>query len=39
VALTRVENGTALVEVLKRLLRRASLSGVRPNLLLLDRGF
>ena len=39
VALTRVEKGTALVEVLKRLLRRASQAGVRPNLLLLDRGF
>lgn len=39
VALTRVEKGTALVEVVKRLLRRARLAGVRPNLLLLDRGF
>lgn len=39
VALTRVEKDTALVEVLKRLLRRASRAGVRPNLLLLDRGF
>ena len=39
VALTAVEKGTALVEVLKRLLRRARLSGVRPKLLLLDRGF
>ena len=39
VALTGVEKGTALVEVLKRLLRRARHSGVRPNLLLLDRGF
>lgn len=39
VALTRVEKGTALREVLKRLLRRASRSGVRPTLLLLDRGF
>ncbi len=39
VALTRVEKGTALVEVVKRLLRRASQAGVRPNLLLLDRGF
>lgn len=39
VALTRVEKGTALVEVLKRLLRYASQAGVRPNLLLLDRGF
>lgn len=39
VALTPVEKGTDLVEVLKRLLRRASRAGVRPNLLLLDRGF
>lgn len=39
VALTPVEKGAALVEVLKRLLRRASRAGVRPNLLLLDRGF
>lgn len=39
VALTRVEKGTALVEVLKRLLRQASRAGVHPNLLLLDRGF
>ena len=39
VALTRVEKGTALVEVLKRLLHRARRSGVRPNLFLLDRGF
>jgi len=39
VALTRVEKGTALVAVLKRLLRRASQAGVRPTLLLLDRGF
>jgi putative transposase len=39
VALTQVEKGTALVEVLKRLLRRASQAGVRPTLLLLDRGF
>ena len=39
VALTRVEKGTALVEVVKRLLRCASQAGVRPNLLLLDRGF
>ncbi|MGF1615481.1 MAG: peptide synthetase, partial [Gammaproteobacteria bacterium] len=38
-ALTRVEKGTALVEVLKRLLRRARRSGVRPDLLRLDRGF
>ena len=39
VALTQGEKGTALVEVLKRLLRRASQAGVRPTLLLLDRGF
>ena len=39
VALMQVEKGTALVEVLKRLVRRASRAGVRPNLLLLDRGF
>ncbi len=39
VAMTRVEKGTALVEVVKGLLRRASRAGVRPNLLLLDRGF
>jgi hypothetical protein len=39
VALTPVEKGTDLVEVLKRLLRRASRAGVHPNVLLLDRGF
>lgn len=39
VAVTRVEKGTALVDVLKRLLRRARRAGVRPSLLLLDRGF
>ena len=39
VALTQVEKGVALVEVVKRLLRRARQAGVRPNLLLLDRGF
>jgi putative transposase len=39
VALSRVEKGTALLEVLKRLWRCASCSGVRPNLLRLDRGF
>ena len=39
VALTRVEKGTALVAVLQRLLRGASRAGVRPQLLLLDRGF
>jgi hypothetical protein len=39
VALTQVEKGTALIEVVKRLLQRVSRAGVRPNLLLLDRGF
>lgn len=39
VALTGVEKGTALVEVLKRLLRCARHTGVRPKRLLLDRGF
>lgn len=39
VALTPVEKGTALVEVVKRLLRRARQAEVHPNLLLLDRGF
>lgn len=39
VALTRVEQGTALVAVIKRLVHNASRAGVRPNLLLLDRGF
>ena len=39
VALTHVEHGTDLVEVVKRLLRTASRAGIRPNLLLLDRGF
>jgi hypothetical protein len=39
VALTRVEKGMALVEVLKRLLQYASRAGIRPSLLLLDRGF
>ncbi len=39
VALRRVEKGTPLVDVVKGLLRQASRTGVRPNLLLLDRGF
>lgn len=39
VALIRVEQGTSMVEVLKRLLRRAAQVGIRTNLLLLDRGF
>jgi hypothetical protein len=39
VALIRVEYGTALVEVLKRLLHLLRQAGIRPRLLLLDRGF
>lgn len=39
VVLTWVRRGEALEEVLRRLLRRASRVGVRPRLLLLDRGF
>jgi len=39
VALMRVEKGMALVAVLKRLLQYASRAGIRPSLLLLDRGF
>lgn len=39
VALMRVEQGTSLVTVLKRLLRCAREAGMRPKLLLLDRGF
>ena len=39
VALTRVEKGMALVEVLKCLLQYASRAGIRPSLRLLDRGF
>jgi hypothetical protein len=39
VALSRVEQGTSMATVLKRLLRRAAHIGIRPNLLLLDRGF
>jgi Transposase DDE domain len=39
VALIRVEYGTALVEVLKRLLHLLHQAGIRPRLLLLDRGF
>jgi hypothetical protein len=39
VALIRVEYGTALVEVLKRLIHLLRQAGVRPRLLLLDRGF
>ena len=39
VALTGVTKGEALKEVIRRLLRQASRVGVRPRLLLLDRGF
>ncbi len=39
VALTPVEKGEAMSEVVKRLLRLVSKAGVRPRLLLLDRGF
>ncbi|QBQ56234.1 transposase [Nitrosococcus wardiae] len=39
VALTRVAQGTSMKEVLKRLLRRAAEAGVKPRLVLLDRGF
>jgi putative transposase len=39
VALTAVHDGDPLKEVLRRLLRRAAAAGVRPALLLLDRGF
>jgi putative transposase len=39
VALTHVEHGADLVDVVKRLLRTAGRAGIRPNLLLLDRGF
>lgn len=39
VALTHVEHGADLVDVVKRLLRTASRAGIRPTLLLLDRGF
>jgi hypothetical protein len=38
VALTDVTKGEALKEVIRRLLRQASRVGVRPRLLLLDRG-
>lgn len=38
-ALTWVKRGEALKAVLQRLVRRASCVGVRPRLLLLDRGF
>jgi hypothetical protein len=39
VALIRVECGTALVEVLKGLVHLLRQAGIRPRLLLLDRGF
>src|SRR3954454_2254266 len=39
VALTGVRKGEPLDEVVKRLLRQAASVGVRPRLLLLDRGF
>ena len=39
VALIRVEHGTPMVEVLKRLLHLVRQTGIRPRLLLLDRGF
>src|SRR5918992_854014 len=39
VALMRLERGTTRVSVLKQLLRTARSAGVRPRLLLLDRGF
>jgi hypothetical protein len=38
VALIRVEYGTAMVEMLKRLLHLLRQAGIRPRLLLLDRG-
>ena len=38
-ALTPVARGEHLEEVLKRLLRRCTRLGIRPRLLLLDRGF
>ena len=38
-ALTYVLQGEALAEVVQRLLRQAAKTGVRPRLVLLDRGF
>ena len=38
-ALSHVRRGEALADVVKRLLRQAVKTGVRPRLLLLDRGF
>src|SRR4051794_959945 len=39
VALTGVTKGEPLAEVVRRLLRQAARVGIRPRLLLLDRGF
>src|SRR3954468_2246007 len=39
VALTGVTKGEALKDVVRRLLRQAASVGIRPRLLLLDRGF
>jgi putative transposase len=39
VALTGVKKGESLKEVVQRLLRQAACVGIRPRLLLLDRGF
>jgi hypothetical protein len=39
VALTGVTKGESLAEVARRLLRQAASVGIRPRLLLLDRGF
>ena len=39
VALTGVSKGESLKDVVQRLLRQASSVGIRPRLLLLDRGF
>ena len=39
VALCGVENGESLKDVVQRLLRQAASVGIRPRLLLLDRGF
>jgi hypothetical protein len=39
VALTGVSKGESLKEVVQRLLRQAASVGIRPRLLLLDRGF
>lgn len=39
VALTPVEKGEAMSDVVKKLLRQAAQAGIRPRLLLLDRGF